>query len=387
MANTNYTDLLFKDNFISWINAIASNDSDATIKTAAKEISTNVSTDTAVAPKPYYNALYNKYQFKILSTKINGAIGSALYSFVGQKQKLIGTIQKNPVVKTVTPPTPVPPAPTPTPETVYTFGVLGDSGMSGLLEYTEAVATQIQSYNPQWVVHVGDANYSGAPEIWTNFLNFWVDYDYANNIYLAFGNHDLDYDYGGAILTALEYTTAAAIGPEKQDTHLLCYDFVRGPVHFFVFNTGNTASGDQMDEEIDPNIQLQAQIDELEPLMLASTSPWKVVVCHKPPYTSEQVHREGAAPMRLDYAALGIDIVLSGHSHDYEVYTNGGIQYFVQGLGGASRRCVTEPLVEGYVTDFCQNWGYSICNVTSKHFTIATFDIAGYTIDVRSFSK
>lgn len=387
MANTNYTDLLFKDNFISWINAIASNDSDATIKTAAKEISTNVSTDTAVAPKPYYDALYKKYKFKILSTKINGAIGSALYSFVGQKQKLIGTIQKNPVVKTVTPPAPVPSAPTPTPETVYTFGVLGDSGMSGLLEYTEAVATQIQSYNPDWVVHVGDCNYSGPGSLTTNFLQFWPTSFYRHHMYIAFGNHDLDSDYGGAILTALEYSTAAAIGAAKQENHQLWYDFVRGPVHFFVFNTGNTASGDQMDEDIDANIQLQDQIDELTPLMLASTSPWKVVVCHKPPYTSETQHREGTTPMRQDYAALGIDIVLSGHSHDYEVYSNGGVQYFVQGLGGASRRCVTEPLVEGYVTDFCQNWGYSICKVTSKQFTIATYDIAGNSIDVRSFTK
>ena len=284
-------------------------------------------------------------------------------------------------------PSPTPsPTPTATPEPVYTFGLLGDSGQSGLLTYTEAVANGIQSYNPDWVLHLGDANYSGVPEVMTNFLDFWSGYDYANDMYLAFGNHDLDYDYGATLLSNLTAVNTL-IGATKVANKLYCYDFVRGPIHFFVFNSGNTPAGDSMNEAVDPNIQLSAQISDLEPKMLASTAPWKVAVVHRPPWSSEQIHRTGTPPMRLDYAAMGIDIVLSAHCHDYEYINTGGIPYFVQGLGGATKRCAVDPRVAGAVFDFCDQWAYTMVDASSTQLTFTTYDIDGNTRDTRVFTK
>jgi len=267
---------------------------------------------------------------------------------------------------------------TPPPSTQI-FGLLGDSGESGLLSYTQAVANGIQSFNPNWVIHLGDANYDGAPEVTTNFLSYWASYNYANNMYLAFGNHDLDYDYGATLLSNLT-AVASAIGASKIAQKLYCYDFVRGPVHFFVFNSGNTASGDTLNSGSDPFIQLADQINDLTPKIQNSTARWKIVVVHKPPYTSETVHRLGAIPMRLDYASLGVHAVISAHSHNYEYIVNDSVPYFVQGLGGATKRCAIDPRVSGAVFDFCDQWAYTMVTVTDDLLLFKTYDIDG---DVR----
>jgi len=271
------------------------------------------------------------------------------------------------------------------PSTVFAF--LGDSGEPNetSLGFTSAVANGIKSFNPEFVIHVGDANYwVGDPNtLDENFLTFWDGW--LNKMYFAFGNHDLQTDYGSAVLDNLPLVNNA-IGSTKRANNLLCYDFIKGPVHFFVLNSGNSAAGDSMDELIDPNMQLTAQMAEMTPKIAASTSMWKIVVVHRPPYTNGANHDPGSEAVRFDYASLGVDIVISAHSHAYEYIVVNNTSYFVQGLGGATKHNIISPLLEGTEIAYNDKHAYTICTALGEQLTFRTYTIDDELIDTRVFN-
>ena len=96
--------------------------------------------------------------------------------------------------------------------------------------------------------------------------------------------------YGEYILNYLTATNLK-IGPTKRAQKRYCYDFVKGPCHFFVINTGNTAAESNLSSDI--NVQLNEQLNEIIPKIRSSTSPWKIFVCHRPPYTNDESHAPG----------------------------------------------------------------------------------------------
>lgn len=294
------------------------------------------------------------------------------------KRKTVAEVIPNPTSTPIPTPTPTP-TPTPIP-TGVTFAILGDSGQAGYLTDTENVANGIKSFTTDFIIHVGDANYGTPSDIQTNFLDFWPQ-EYLDKMYFAFGNHDLNYDYGQSFLDNLPLVNSL-IGPTKIANKLYCYDFVRGPIHFFVLNAGNSASGDQLDELADPNIQLSAQLDEIIPKITGSTSTWKIMVVHKPPYTNEVLH-DGSIPLRLDYESLGVRVVLNGHSHDYEYIYLNNTAYMIQGLGGANKRCAVAPYVTGTQTTYCVKNGYTICQATQSSLTFTTYNVDGQIIDYK----
>jgi hypothetical protein len=67
----------------------------------------------------------------------------------------------------------------------------------------------------------------------------------------------------------------------------------------------------------------------------ASTALWKVVVMHHPPFTSGTTEA-ASVDLRWDFAAMGINAVITGHQHNYERYEKDGVIYLVAGTGGKS---------------------------------------------------
>lgn len=271
----------------------------------------------------------------------------------------------------------------PTPEPPMTFAILGDSGPGEPNTDTENVVNGIKSHTTDFIIHVGDANYGTPAEIYDNFLRFWPQ-EYLDKMYMAFGNHDLVTDYGSAFLDNLPLVNSL-IGATKRTNNLLCYDFVRGPIHFFVLNSGD--GDDELTEASDPNIQLALQFGEILPKMAESTSTWKILVVHKPPYTSETLHREGSTPLRLDYSALGVQVLLSGHSHDFEHIYYNSITYIVQGLGGAGNRCPVEPYMIGTEIAYCEKNGYTICTATESSLRFVTYSVDNDIIYDRTINR
>ncbi|MDQ7035318.1 MAG: metallophosphoesterase [Anaerolineae bacterium] len=140
----------------------------------------------------------------------------------------------------------------------------------------------VTSWNPDFIVTVGDNNYpSGAEEtIDDNIGQLYGDYignyngnfgngSALNNFYPILGNHDWRTGEAGPYF---EYFTLA--GNERY------YDFVRGPIHFFMLDS-HRLEPDGIDDE-----SIQAQW--LQSVLATSTSPFQVVIAHHPPYSSSE---------------------------------------------------------------------------------------------------
>ncbi|HSJ44141.1 MAG TPA: Ig-like domain-containing protein, partial [Euzebyales bacterium] len=212
------------------------------------------------------------------------------------------------------------------------FGIIGDFGNASSNE--AAVASMLDGLSPEFIVTVGDNSYGGSHD--TNVGQFYSNYignyqgghgagSATNRFFPALGDEDIE--TGGGLSGYLSYYTLPGDGipaPANSGNERY-YDFVRGPVHFFVINTHRT--------EPDGRRAGSVQQDWLKAGLAASTTPWQVVVVHYPPYSSKRSDSDSRWP----YEAWGADAVLSGHRHVYERLQVGGIPYIVNGLGGVSR--------------------------------------------------
>ena len=232
--------------------------------------------------------------------------------------------------------------------------MVGDSGDQSTIGDTISVASSIRALDPEFVVHLGDCAYGtsqrpgdvgsptpvgasagGAAHLLQDLFlrHYWSFKD--GNLYLAFGNHDLESQYGAPLLKALP-NVSTLIEPANVATKLYRYEFARGPVRFFVINSGT--------DDSDVNIQLATQLSWLTGRVAAAAEPWLVVVFHRPARTSDSAHYPGSLLMRNftdQLSAIGIDLVVSAHAHSYERFMDGnGLTHIVCGLGGAPKRGV-----------------------------------------------
>ncbi|MCS7222472.1 MAG: metallophosphoesterase [Anaerolineae bacterium] len=204
------------------------------------------------------------------------------------------------------------------------FAVIGDYGLAGRPEAD--VAALVKSWNPDFIITTGDNNYPrGAAEtIDRNIGQYYHEFIHPyrglygagsaiNRFFPVLGNHD--WATPGA-KPYLEYFTLP--GNERY------YDFVWGPVHLFAIDSDF--------REPDGITRDSKQAAWLRDRLAASTSPWKLVYMHHPPFSSG-LHGSTAA-LQWPYAEWGATAVLAGHDHTYERILRGGFPYFVNGLGG-----------------------------------------------------
>ncbi len=208
------------------------------------------------------------------------------------------------------------------------FGVIGDySAGQGLLD----VSNLIKSWNPNFIVTVGDNNYpSGdASTIDQNIGQYFHSYIYpyagsygagstaGNRFWPSLGNHD--YDTAGA---AAYFNYFTLPGNERY------YNIVQGNVELFICN-----SEDPEPDGIQSN---SAQAAWLKQKLAESTARWKLVIFHEAAYSSGE-HGDNTF-MQWPFQQWGATAVLSGHDHDYERILKNGMPFFVDGLGGGEIR-------------------------------------------------
>jgi hypothetical protein len=203
----------------------------------------------------------------------------------------------------------------------FTFGVIGDYGMNNTAE--RDVANLVKSWNPGFILTLGDNNYSTDPTSWDERIGqYYHEYIYGykgtygpgsptRRFFPNIGNHDYDAGIDGY----LAYFDLP--GNERY------YTYRHGPVEFFVLNSNP--------EEPDGISKTSKQATWLQNAMTASDAKWKVVSLHHPPYASGGT----SSTMRWPFEDWGADVVLTGHLHNYERLHVGEIDYFVNGLGGA----------------------------------------------------
>jgi tartrate-resistant acid phosphatase type 5 len=215
------------------------------------------------------------------------------------------------------------------------FALIGDYGSDDAAERMVAnlVTTNLQ---PEFIVTLGDNNYGAASaydqavgKYYARYIgNYTGDYgpgSPTNRFFPALGNHD----YFGSYAAYTNYFTLP--GNERY------YDIRRGPVHIFVFNN----------ELNEPHGVAAGSVQGrwLSNGLVSSRAPWKIVVTHYAPYSSSGSYEHA----RLPYRAWGADVLLAGHSHNYERIELNQFPYIVNGAGGAGLHPMGTPVAGSQV--------------------------------------
>lgn len=280
------------------------------------------------------------------------------------------------------------------PEAVLRFAIIGDYGMNNAAE--AKVAQLVRSWKPVFVVALGDDYYNAAGgtgsakydrSTGAYFCRWLADVTTTggacpqgtakvNAFFPALGNHDYS-DATPGPSTYLNYFQLPGRGLVSTSGNERYYDFVQGPIHFFVLNS-NPAEPDGI-------AATSVQAKWLKKQLAASTSAWNVVYDHHPPYSSDSTHGSTAI-MRWPFAQWGADVVLSGHSHTYERLQRAGVVYFVNGLGGAPRYRFGTP-VAGSAARYDANWGAQQATATATRLTFTFYDLSGKRIDSYTLTR
>ena len=251
------------------------------------------------------------------------------------------------------------------------FAVIGDYGSAGKEELD--VANQVKSWNPEFIVTVGDNNYSdgSASTIDANIGQYYHDFispytgSYGagaatNRFFPVLGNHDWN------TTNAQPYLNYFSLpGNERY------YDIVQGPVHFFMLDSDSN--------EPDGVKSTSIQATWLKNSLSASSSPWNIVLLHHAPFSSS-AHHGSNTTLQWPYEAWGADAVLAGHDHTYERITKGAIPYFVNGLGGKSIYSFGTPIA-GSQLRYNGNYGAMLVDATDAYINFKFITRSGTVID------
>ena len=213
------------------------------------------------------------------------------------------------------------------------FAVIGDFGLEGPAAL--AVSRLVAGWDPALVITTGDNNYVyGELETFDeNVGQYYCEFIYnpdapegyvcggrsaadsTNRFFPSVGNHD--YMAGDGIEPYLAYFTL----PGNE----VYYSFRRGPVAFYALDSENAGTFEAQRTWLAG--QTAANADAL----------YHVAYFHRPPNSTG---RHGDRPaMQWDFEALGVDVVLSGHEHNYQrVAAPAARLYLVNGVGGAGLR-------------------------------------------------
>lgn len=271
-------------------------------------------------------------------------------------------------------------------ESTLTFAIIGDYGSADVNE--AAVATLVTSWNPSFIVTLGDNYYARAGGDGTAKYDRSVGAYYCrwlkgnsttgalcrvglariNAFFPALGNHD--YRAAG-VQKYLAYFDLPGNGFTSSSGNERYYDFVEGPIHFYAIDS-NT-------EEPAGTSSTSIQATWLKSQLSKSGSRWNVVYFHHPPYSSDDTHGS-IRRMQWPFARWGADAVLSGHSHNYERVMRDGIFYFVNGLGGSPYYGFSKP-VQGSTVRYTGQCGAQKVTVSAAGLDFEFFNVNGRLVD------
>ena len=219
-----------------------------------------------------------------------------------------------------------------------TFAIVTDFGYAGSTTVAN-VANMVNSWDPEFIVTAGDNSqgttcgtgcyedvvgaYYGPQAVSAGRSDFIT----SGNFWPVAGNHD----HMAPTSNYLAYFNYIPPEGTSEGATSLYYDFVRGPVHFFMLNSGETDNQPMPDEALQKTF--------LQNGLANSTAPWKLVVFHRPPYTSGTYHGSDVN-LQWPFEEWGADLVITGHNHIYErIYKEEGeLRYITAGASGSNTR-------------------------------------------------
>jgi predicted phosphodiesterase len=253
--------------------------------------------------------------------------------------------------------------------TPFTFCALGDS--RGQPAVFEAVCDLVRAKHPDFVLHSGDLVSDGYNyDEWQSFF-FYPARELLRQIpmFTIPGNHERQHNY---------YTYFMSNPTESSGTDWY-YSFDYGNAHFCMINTNDEIYGYGNDVDYYPGSpQYQWIVNDLS----STEQEWKIVVVHTPPYSSGQ---HGTNPKVIAYltplfAQYGVDLVFSGHDHDYErTVSMRGVVYVVS--GGAGAWLYPKAADNWWSVDFDSAYHYCLIAIDGRYLSMVVRDINGQVID------
>lgn len=259
--------------------------------------------------------------------------------------------------------------PNPVPVT-QVFAAFGDSTNNN---NTYMVGTLVASWNPEFLLMLGDHNYTLDPDEYANENRPFLPWINDGKVCAVPGNHDLDIDNGAAFYNFFKHSQRY-------------YSRRIGNVEVFAIDDGlNTAQNYIYDD-------WQGQLSEparwLKEALSASQAPWKVVILHQDPYISVNSGHGSYVWLRWPFKDWGADVVMFGHVHAYEhmyvadaVRGNNGIHMLCIGFGGRSLVQFTGGASFGSLYRFPQSPTTPVPGASRFTVTATTFKWDTYTTD------
>lgn len=221
-------------------------------------------------------------------------------------------------------------APRPDSDEPVRFLAFGDSGGGGADQY--ALLDQMYTVPYDLIIHTGDVAYSDGTMGQYEDNVFGVYGDLFRNVpfFPSAGNHDYRTMQGAPFREVFNL---------PGDSGEKWYSFDWGRVHFVALDTESDYA---------------TQAAWLDRDLAASDLPWTVVYMHRPPYSSgahgsDTTLRNKLAPVLQKH---GVQLVLSGHDHDYErMHPQNGVAYVVTGGGGIGTKAVGKSSFTAFSED------------------------------------
>ena len=258
------------------------------------------------------------------------------------------------------------------------FVLHGDlqGGLSNV--WAQAVADRITAEDPHWVQQLGDLSdeaYSGAGfGTWAAFFQI-CSQELAQAVFLPIpGNHDdpdnaTDPDPARGLYHRLFTLPEPSLG-------LGFYAYTAGRIRFIGLSTEETAP-----------VQTNWLAGELQAAANDTNITWVVPILHRPPYS--QGEREGWLEGKTNWCPLFVkyeaDLVLSGHSHNYQrTIPIRGVRYLVTGGAGAHLYDSTpdEPMLA--FTTTCYH--HVSCQVTGTTWQVRAIRSDGLVFDTETIT-
>ncbi len=241
-------------------------------------------------------------------------------------------------------------------ETPVAFLAVGDFGIGGLRE--RQIGHRMQLYEAkrpaQMLVLLGDNDYTRNPSLFRS--NWRASFGWARRSGLrvagVLGNHDY------------------LVGKGRYELGLLGM-----PSPYY-----RRRLGDAQLFFLDSNLVSDRQTRWLETALQSSNARWKVAVFHHPPYTcgGHEGDQDVAQRWVRLFEKYGVQLVLSGHDHNYQRFVaRNGVTYVVNGGGGAGlyplRGCPSS-----YPTRARSRLEHGFL-----YFTVSAERLDGYAVDLR----
>ena len=283
------------------------------------------------------------------------------------------------------------------PASSLTFAVIGDFGVGMKKEsadrrqkqVADALRAALEAHDVRFILTTGDNIYAGRrflgipightgdeDDDW--FFTYFQPYRYVINrvcVYPSIGNHDTgeteDHDDRAQVednfyirerIAAEEAAGRASFEPG------MFYRFRYGSnIEFVCIDTSKESF---FAERLFEHPKHREFINNAFP---ATTSPaWRVPFCHHPPFSAGPTHHNTESMQMLIplFERSGVRAVFSGHEHNFQHSSAGGIDYFVTGAAGKFRAAVPDDFVKAHTRSWSSACHFLLVSIAGQEMTV-----------------